>query len=624
VRYATYTMNTRTQLRVLVACHFAPPHSGGIEQVVLSQVKSLHTYGDEVNVVSSAYSDVPPGEDTLLEGVRIVRVPTVNVFEHRYNIPFPLFGIRGMYMIWRAVARAEVVHLHDVFYQMSWWTGLCAFLLRKPVYLTQHVAYVPHPNALVLFLQRVVYASAGSLLFRLARKIVVYNTHVQDFLYKRGIPEHKVVLQKNGVDVKLFRPARDKQEIAHIRTKYNLPSDRVLVLFVGRFVAKKGYALTYHAQDPAYDLVFVGTGAFPKEWVEAKGVHVLGERTQEEVAELYRACDICACPVEGEVLTLTMQEALASGIPLVTSEHEGYTVYDIDRTQIRLIPRTVSAIHASLVELAQHADLRESAGLYSRAFAERVCDASVHAGEFPVLYDSVRRAREVCVTTSWDDGHVLDMRLAELLTRYGITGTFYVSPFDVEFSKEERLTTAQVRALSHDFEIGAHTLTHRHLPTLSDEESREEIVQSKAVLEKVLHEPVTSFCYPAGKYEARHVPMVRDAGFTLARTVTRFSFGVKDPFRLHTSVHTYDHWLDIWGLLLLVRGNPFHFLKLYRRWDRQACYMFDYVRTHGGVFHLWGHSWEVAQHGDWERLEAVLQYIHAHEGVRYVQNRDLV
>jgi peptidoglycan/xylan/chitin deacetylase (PgdA/CDA1 family) len=423
----------------------------------------------------------------------------------------------------------------------------------------------------------------------------------------------------------VFRPARDAQEVDTIRKKYGLPpSPRPLALFVGRFVAKKGYALAYHAHNSAYDLVFVGTGVFPDAWARTPGVHVLGARNQEELAELYRACDMFVAPVDGEVLTLTMQEALASGVPVVASEHPGYAVYAGDASCLRLVPRTVSDLQSALMDFAENPAMRVMAGKSARAFAERVCNKDVHARAFPVLYDAVRNAMRVQVTTSWDDGHVLDFKLAKLLKKYHIAGTFYISPFDREIAKEDRLTPEQIRTLAQDFEIGAHTVTHRHLPTLSDDESMEEIAQSKLALETVLHAPVTSFCYPAGKYEARHVSMVRSAGFTLARTVKRFVYRVQDPLELHTSVHTYDHWLDVFGLLMLVRGNPLRFLQLYRRWDKQACYMFDRVLAKGGVFHLWGHSWEVAHNNDWERLEGVLQYIHARAGVYYVQNHELL
>jgi len=118
--------------------------------------------------------------------------------------------------------------------------------------------------------------------------------------------------------------------------------------------------------------------------------------------------------------------------------------------------------------------------------------------------------------------------------------------------------------------------------------------------------------------------MVRDAGFRLARTVKRFSFGGSDPLELHTSIHTYDHWSDVWNLAQFVCFNPIRFIKLYHQWDKQAIAMFDRVRTEGGVFHLWGHSWELNNNDGWKRLEQVLAHIGNHADVSYVPNGALV
>ena len=238
--------------------------------------------------------------------------------------------------------------------------------------------------------------------------------------------------------------------------------------------------------------------------------------------------------------------------------------------------------------------------------------------------DNHASTHRIIVTTSWDDGHVDDMRLAALLKQYGIAGTFYVAPDNVEFPDDKRLTKQQLQELSRTFEIGAHTRTHRHLPQLSDEESIREITESKAVLEQIVGKPVTSFCYPAGKYESRHVRMVKNAGFNFARTVRRFIFCVTNRLESGTSIHTYDHWSDAWNLLSYVRFNPFRFLKLYHHWDRQAMVMFDQVQKNGGVFHLWGHSWELEYRDGWKRLEKVLAHIAYKDDVAYVTNQELV
>jgi hypothetical protein len=78
-----------------------------------------------------------------------------------------------------------------------------------------------------------------------------------------------------------------------------------------------------------------------------------------------------------------------------------------------------------------------------------------------------------------------------------------------------------IRALrARGWDVGAHTVSHPILSTLSDSEARAEILQSREFLAETLREPVDLFAYPNGKpgadYLPVHVEMVRDAGFSSA------------------------------------------------------------------------------------------------------------
>jgi peptidoglycan/xylan/chitin deacetylase (PgdA/CDA1 family) len=232
---------------------------------------------------------------------------------------------------------------------------------------------------------------------------------------------------------------------------------------------------------------------------------------------------------------------------------------------------------------------------------------------------------EVYVTTSWDDGHALDMRVSALLKKYEIKGTFYISPEDHEFTSQERLTIEQIKEIGKDFEIGAHTMTHPDLTTLDAAKMKDEILSSKKVLEEITGAPVTSFCYPSGRFNKREKDFVRESGFTLGRTVKRFSTKKgTDPFEMQTTLHAYDHWLDFWNIATVANFNPVKFFSYYRHWDRLAKVMFDRMLIKGGVFHLWGHSWEIEKNADWDKLEEVVRYISNREGVNYISNAALV
>jgi glycosyltransferase involved in cell wall biosynthesis/peptidoglycan/xylan/chitin deacetylase (PgdA/CDA1 family) len=215
----------------------------------------------------------------------------------------------------------------------------------------------------------------------------------------------------------------------------------------------------------------------------------------------------------------------------------------------------------------------------------------------------------VIVTTSWDDGHKLDLKLASLLRRYKIGATFYVSPQTREFPHPERLAAEDIRQLAEDFEIGAHTMTHPHLDRLDAVTARREIVDSKETLELILGRSLRSFCYPYGAYSEETKRLVDEAGFSRARGVRRFTTRSVDRLALGTSADTFDHRRDGMSSVLELCGRrPWRALRLHR-WDNLAKEVFAQARERGGVFHLWGHSREIEAHHDWERLEVFLAWL---------------
>ncbi len=233
--------------------------------------------------------------------------------------------------------------------------------------------------------------------------------------------------------------------------------------------------------------------------------------------------------------------------------------------------------------------------------------------------------KKVIVTTSWDDGHKLDLQIATLLKKYRLQGTFYISPQNQEFTKGDFLTNSEVKKLSREFEVGAHTMTHPRLPHVSVFKSNKEIKDSKAYLEKVIGKKIVSFCYPGGKYNKTHVRQIKKAGYKMARTTKTFATGIGNKlFETPTTVHIYNHWTDAWRVLTLVNFNPIAFMRTFRHWDILATKLFDQIEKQGGVFHIWGHSWEVDKNGDWERLEKVFQHIGNKKEVSYKTNGGLV
>ena len=124
------------------------------------------------------------------------------------------------------------------------------------------------------------------------------------------------------------------------------------------------------------------------------------------------------------------------------------------------------------------------------------------------------------IALTFDDGY-RDFYTAAwpVLKRHGFKATNYVITGYIGW--DAYLTWEMIRELDASglVEIGAHTLTHGDLRSFSPERRWREIAESKAVLEQGLGKPVTAFCYPAGKYNADVVALVRRAGYLTATTV---------------------------------------------------------------------------------------------------------
>jgi len=352
-------------MRVLLVSHYYPPHVGGIENVVRMEAVHLAARGVDVTVLTSGERTAISQED----GVRVVRVAAWNGAE-RAGVPFPVLSPRLLTAALRWVRRADVVHVHDCLYLTSWAAGLASALTRTPHLVTQHVALVQHPSALVRGVQRAVYAVAGRGLLRRARTVITLNASVADFVRRYGARPTRARHLANGVDTALFRPAASGEERALARKHFGLPQDRPLVLFAGRLVPKKGYDLLLSGHDPSagYDLVFAGDGDSTA-LAGRPGVHHLGGLPPQELAEAYRACDVFALPSTAEGFPLTVQEAMASGLPVVTTDDPGYAPYDLDRSHVTLLDRDPEAIRSTLSALAEDEPRRARMARYSREIA---------------------------------------------------------------------------------------------------------------------------------------------------------------------------------------------------------------------------------------------------------------
>jgi peptidoglycan-N-acetylglucosamine deacetylase len=234
---------------------------------------------------------------------------------------------------------------------------------------------------------------------------------------------------------------------------------------------------------------------------------------------------------------------------------------------------------------------------------------------------------DATVTTSWDDGHSADLRVAELLAAHGLKGTFYVA-FSHPESKE--ISDQDIRILSRmGMEIGSHTLTHRLLTGRPTAEVRHELSESKRRLEDILGAPVNAFSYPQGAFTNAARAALIDTGYRLGRSTMAFRTAYDfDPWLMPISIEFCRYsriaiirhalrdgnlaGLANWMQLARLEVDPLALGRL----------VFDRVTARGGLFHLNARSWEVEASGLWRDFEAMVRYIAQFPAVRHATNSE--
>lgn len=224
---------------------------------------------------------------------------------------------------------------------------------------------------------------------------------------------------------------------------------------------------------------------------------------------------------------------------------------------------------------------------------------------------------------------MLDVKLSDLLLRYGIKGTFYIPIENDEIPKV--LSKNEINEISNHFEVGGHTYSHTVLTKVPLKEAFEEIKKGKGSVEDIIGKEVSAFCFPRGKYNNELVGKVKEAGFLFARTVSNFR--IKNIINvekslMHVSLQMYPHGHIVYGISVL-KGNIESLLNYTRvaksltNWQELSRKLFDYAYTTGGSFHLWGHSWEIERYNLWGMLEDFLKYVVSKDNIVYCTNTEL-
>ena len=302
-------------MRILTVSHFYESHGGGIERVAGHLCRQFARLG--VEAVWAA-SDADPAPEAEVEAVSLA---CVNPTEKLTGLPMPLPGARAISALAREVRRSDAVVVHDALYVTSILALLMAKTYGKRVVLIQHIAGIAFSSRLLRSIMWLANTVVTRPMLRAADALVFISDTVRHDLV--GTPARLPYrLLFNGVDGAIFHPVESRPSMPETLARTAVSPGLRRVLFVGRYVEKKGLAVlrTLAASRPDLMFLLVGSGPIqPGGWGLAN-VHDLGIQSPHALADLYRWVDLLLLPSVGEGYPLVVQEAMACGLPVVCGE----------------------------------------------------------------------------------------------------------------------------------------------------------------------------------------------------------------------------------------------------------------------------------------------------------------
>jgi len=311
------------------------PNIGGIENSLRYLARSYSLQGYAVSVVvsdvNSVSSDVLPAYE-MLDGIDILRYNSYSRLPVWFKPVRGLLTAVDMFRIYRRLLKKkQPVLTLSRFHSNTLVAKLAG--LNNVTYLLPGVArYQNDPRQLSgrrgfgLLKQKVqfwVHDLIQQLAMRAADQLAVFSENMRKQVESCFRVPPTMQLLKPGVDTARFFPL-SKVEQSKLRDELELPTDKTVLLVVGRFVRAKGmrYALTAMGDLPNCHLVLVGGGEEYDSYqklvteLDIKGCVTFAGVVQDPVS-YYQASDLFLMSSVYEPLGQTILEALATALPVV-------------------------------------------------------------------------------------------------------------------------------------------------------------------------------------------------------------------------------------------------------------------------------------------------------------------
>jgi glycosyltransferase involved in cell wall biosynthesis len=333
---------------MMLTWEFPPRIIGGISPHIYYLSKNLAKNNVKVYVITCDFPGAPQHE--VVDGVEVFRIDS-------YKNPSPDFAswvyLMNVNMQKEAAVIVKSLGGVDVFHAHDWLVATAGIglkhVFRKPLIATIHSTEIGRRNGLHSDYEKMIHETEAWLTYEAWRVICCSNYMVSHVKWAFGLPEDKLIMIPNGVDVKEYEKYANV-DLNSFRKKFALPEEKI-VLFVGRLVYEKGIHVLINAAPKILEkvnakFVVVGNGylkeslsALARKMGLAHKVLFTGFLDDETLRKLQKCADVAVIPSLFEPFGIVALEAMAAKSPVVASDAGGLSeIVEHDVTGVKVYP----------------------------------------------------------------------------------------------------------------------------------------------------------------------------------------------------------------------------------------------------------------------------------------------
>jgi glycosyltransferase involved in cell wall biosynthesis len=372
-------------VRLLLASYFYPPSVGGVEQQSHLLARGLTQRGHSVRVISARLDGFAPTED--VDGVRIQRISPGRGSRWQKMATY----VAGMLSVTvRARSWADVIQVQQALYPAAA-MALLAPLLRRPL-VVRNAGSGEFGG--VQLMRRMPLGTFGLSLMARAATGVSLNAEMTCEMREAGF-RHLVEIP-NGIEL---GPEMTPADRATARAALGIEGPTVL--YVGRLEAEKGVDLLIRAWQrvdvPGANLVIVGNGPDRESLLRlameaSTGCSIRFAGASTDVRRYLHAADLFVLPSRSEGISNALLEAMASGLPVVTTDVGGNRqVIQLPHIGILVPPQDSEALAEAICRVLLQPEVRRTLGVVGRAHVAASYSADTMIDSYEQLYRRLSR-----------------------------------------------------------------------------------------------------------------------------------------------------------------------------------------------------------------------------------------